>query len=57
MQVDNRMRAWYQKDMTIGLLYLCSLGEPPNIKWSFLQAVCRFKLNSKEALSLQNDDI
>ena len=26
MQVDNRMRAWYQKDMTTGLLYICSLG-------------------------------
>ena len=21
------MRAWYQKDMTTGLLYICSLGE------------------------------
>ena len=27
VQVDNRMRAWYQKDMTTGLLYICSLGE------------------------------
>ena len=27
MQVDNRMRAWYQKDMTTGLLYICSLGD------------------------------
>ncbi len=26
MQVDNRMRAWYQKDMSTGLLYICSLG-------------------------------
>ena len=26
-QVDNRMRAWYQKDMAIGLLYTCALGE------------------------------
>ncbi|CAL5224107.1 g6738 [Coccomyxa viridis] len=27
VQVDNRMRAWYQKDMSTGLLYICSLGE------------------------------
>lgn len=27
VQVDNRMRAWYQKDMSVGLLYTCSLGE------------------------------
>ena len=26
MQVDNRMRAWYQKDMALGLLYSCTLG-------------------------------
>ncbi len=26
-QVDNRMRAWYQKNMAVGLLYSCSLGE------------------------------
>jgi hypothetical protein len=26
-QVDNRMRAWYQKDMAVGLLYACALGE------------------------------
>ena len=26
LQVDNRMRAWYQKDMSTGLLYICSLG-------------------------------
>ncbi|KAK9918510.1 hypothetical protein WJX75_004610 [Coccomyxa subellipsoidea] len=27
VQVDNRMRAWYQKNMAVGLLYTCSLGE------------------------------
>ncbi|KAK9825886.1 hypothetical protein WJX81_001066 [Elliptochloris bilobata] len=26
VQVDNRMRAWYQKDMALGLLYSCTLG-------------------------------
>ncbi len=35
------MRAWYQKDMTTGLLYICSLGEarhgipaPHNTTWA-----------------------
>ena len=27
MQVDNRMRAWYIKNMSVGLLYQCSLGD------------------------------
>ena len=27
MQVDNRMRAWYMKNMSVGLLYNCSLGD------------------------------
>ena len=26
-QVDNRMRAWYIKNMSVGLLYQCSLGD------------------------------
>lgn len=26
VQVDNRMRAWYTKDMSCGLLYSCVLG-------------------------------
>ena len=27
LQVDNRMRAWYIKNMSVGLLYQCSLGD------------------------------
>ncbi|DBA73831.1 TPA: PSII 6.1 kDa protein, variant 2 [Trebouxia sp. C0005] len=27
VQVDNRMRAWYIKNMSVGLLYQCSLGD------------------------------
>ena len=26
LQMDNRMRAWYTKNMSVGLLYTCSLG-------------------------------
>ena len=27
MQVDNRMRAWYMPNMSLGLLYNCTLGD------------------------------
>ncbi|KAK9803940.1 hypothetical protein WJX72_006604 [[Myrmecia] bisecta] len=27
VQVDNRMRAWYMKNMSVGLLYTCTLGD------------------------------
>lgn len=27
LQVDNRMRAWYIKNMSLGLLYQCNLGD------------------------------
>ena len=27
MQVDNRMRAWYMQNMSVGLLYTCTLGD------------------------------
>ena len=27
LQVDNRMRAWYIKNMSVGLLYQCNLGD------------------------------
>jgi hypothetical protein len=27
VQVDNRMRAWYTKNMASGLLYSCALGD------------------------------
>ena len=26
-QVDNRMRAWYLPNMSLGLLYVCTLGD------------------------------
>ena len=26
-QVDNRMRAWYMQNMSVGLLYTCTLGD------------------------------
>ena len=27
VQVDNRMRAWYMQNMSVGLLYTCTLGD------------------------------
>ena len=38
-QVDNRMRAWYQKNMAVGLLYTCSLGEVQPSTGSFLTSL------------------
>lgn len=26
LQMDNRMRAWYKQNMSVGLLYTCSMG-------------------------------